>query len=88
MHRKLGKVWVGLMTIVATTSFWITGINGDRWSPIHILSVITLVSLVYAVVAVRKGKIDSHRYAMLGTCVGLIAAFLFALAPGRLLGVL
>ncbi len=85
-HKLIGRAWVGLMAVVVVSSFWITGVNGDRWSAIHILSLVTLVSLIGGIVAIRNGRVGGHRYAMVGSCLGLIGAFAFTFLPGRLLG--
>jgi hypothetical protein len=36
LHRLLGRTWVGLMTLAALSSFWLTGLRA-RWSVIHLL---------------------------------------------------
>ena len=42
-HRTVGWIWVGLMAIVAASSFWIHEIRlVGPWSPIHLLSIFTL----------------------------------------------
>ena len=42
-HRALGYAWVGLMLVVAITSFWIHDIRlWGLWSPIHLLSILVL----------------------------------------------
>jgi uncharacterized membrane protein len=49
-HRTLGWIWVGLMAFVALSSFWIHQIRLlGPWSPIHLLSIFTLVMLPLAV---------------------------------------
>ncbi|KAF0137028.1 MAG: hypothetical protein FD152_724 [Xanthobacteraceae bacterium] len=86
-HRRLGWTWVVLMTVTAVSSFWIHGIRlFGPFSPIHILSVVTLVSLVYAIVARRMNRIRGHRMAMLGVAMGWAGAGLFTLLPGRIMG--
>ena len=85
-HRLLGRAWVGLMALVALSSFWIFEIRkgaGPSW--IHLLSVWTLVSLTLAVYYIRQGNVRAHRRFMVGTFIGLAAAGLGALAPGRAL---
>ena len=52
-HRLRGRIWVGLMTVAAVSSFWIVEINEGGFSPIHGLSVWTLFSLVMGVIAIR-----------------------------------
>jgi len=45
-HRTLGWVWICLMALVALSSFWIHQIRLiGPWSPIHLLSIFTLVVL-------------------------------------------
>ena len=86
LHKALGRIWVGLMSAVALSSFWIFELRrgaGPSW--IHLLSVWTLVSLACAIYFVRRGNIRAHRSFMIGTFVGLAVAGLFALAPGRAL---
>jgi uncharacterized membrane protein len=65
-HKPAGRTWAALMLVVAATSFWITGLNGARWSPIHLLSVLTLLAIPYAVWRVRRGEVKKHRHAMTG----------------------
>ncbi len=87
-HRMLGYVWVGLMMLVALSSFWIHQINQFRgFSVIHLLSLTVAIGLPVAVVAARQGNITRHRRAMQGMYLGgLIIAGIFTLAPGRMLG--
>ena len=86
-HRRLGWAWVILMTITAVSSFWIHGIRlFGPFSPIHVLSVVTLVSLVYGIIARRMNRLRGHRIAMLGVAMGWAGAGLFTLLPGRIMG--
>ena len=49
-HRTIGWIWVSLMAAVAISSFWIHQIRlVGPWSPIHLLSIFTLVMLPLAV---------------------------------------
>jgi len=84
-HATVGYVWVALMLIVAMTSFWIHEIRlVGAFSPIHALSVITLVGLAAAIVAARNGNIRSHRAGMLWMFyAALVGAGAFTLLPGR-----
>jgi len=86
VHRRIGWLWVGAMLGVAITSFWITGIRPGQFSPIHLLSILTLVTLPFAIWARRAGRIRSHRAAMISLYVSLLAAGLFTLLPNRLIG--
>lgn len=83
-HRALGRAWVFLMSVAALSSFWLTGL-ADGFSPIHLLSLWTLVAMAAAVAYVRRGNVKQHRRFMIGTFIGLAGAALGALAPGRLL---
>jgi uncharacterized membrane protein len=85
-HKLLGRTWVALMVAVAVSSFWIFEIRrGAGPSFIHLLSVWTLISLAAAVWFIRRGNVRAHRGFMIGTFIGLAAAGLGALAPGRAL---
>jgi uncharacterized membrane protein len=86
IHRRVGWLWVAAMFGVAMTSFWISGIRPGQFSPIHLLSILTLVTLPYAIWARRVGRIGSHRTAMISLYVSLIAAGAFTLIPSRLFG--
>jgi len=85
-HKWMGRIWAALMAAVAISSFWIFEIrHGTGPSPIHLLSVWTLVSLALAIWYIRHGNVRAHRRFMLGSFIGLVAAGVFALAPGRAL---
>jgi uncharacterized membrane protein len=86
-HRAMGWIWVLLMLVVALSSFLIHQIRlWGPWSPIHLLSVFTLVMLPLAVGHARRGKVASHRWAMLSLFVGgLLIAGAFTFVPGRIM---
>ena len=84
-HRLVGYVWVGAMAVVAGSSFWI---HTFRWwgpfSAIHLLSLLVLGTLVYAVLAVRRGNVRAHRNAMVRLYIlALLLTGAFTLLPGR-----
>ena len=55
-HRTMGWIWVLLMLIVVLSSFLIHQIRvWGLWSPIHLLSIFTLVTLPLGVRHARKG---------------------------------
>ena len=85
-HRTIGWIWVGLMVVVAGSSFWIHEIRLlGPWSPIHLLSIMVLVLLPVAVVAARRHNVSRHRKTMIGIFTGgLVVAGLFTLLPGRI----
>jgi uncharacterized membrane protein len=85
-HRRIGWAWIAAMLVVAITSFWITGLRPEAFSPIHLLSVLTLVTLPYAIWARRTGRIARHRAAMITLYISLVTAGAFTLLPNRLIG--
>ena len=87
LHRALGYVWVGAIAFVAFGSFGIHTIRMiGPFSPIHILSVITLLGLWRAVTLARAGEISRHRRAMRQLyLLALVVTGLFTLWPGRVM---
>jgi uncharacterized membrane protein len=86
-HRLLGWIWVALMAYVATSSFLISEIKlWGAFSPIHLLSVWTLISLVMATFHARRGNIRQHKiWMMLLYVLALLVTGLFTLWPGRVM---
>lgn len=90
LHKSLGRVYVVLILATALVTLGMPAEVGPRivahFGFIHILSVVVLVGVPSAVLAIRFGRVSTHRYAMLATYVGgLLVAGTFALMPGRLL---
>lgn len=85
-HKLMGRIWVCMMTIVAVGSFSLRDLNHGGFSGIHALSAFTLLSMVYAVVMIRKGHRQAHYFAMIGCFVGAVVAGLLTLHPDRLIG--
>ena len=86
-HRAIGWIWVLLMLGVAISSFWIHQIKlwGD-WSPIHLLSILVLVSVPLAVWKAHHHEVTDHRRIMILVFSGaLVVAGLFTLLPGRIM---
>jgi uncharacterized membrane protein len=86
-HRVTGWIWVLLMAVVAASGFGIHHLRvWGPWSPIHLLSVFTLVMLPLAVLHARRHRIANHRRAMISIFVGaLVIAGVFTLLPGRIM---
>ena len=87
IHKLLGRIWVGLMLIVAITSFFIheTKMWGD-YSPIHLLSLWTIFSLGLGIYFVRVGNIKRHKQVMIALYFfALILTGFFTLYPGRIM---
>jgi len=86
-HRRLGRVWAGLMAAVAVTSFliWESRVFGP-FSPIHLLSIMTLILLWLGVRAARARRIAVHLRIMQTTYLGaLVIAGWFTFMPGRIM---
>ena len=86
-HRTIGWIWVGLMVVVAASSFWIHGIRMvGPFGPIHLLSIFTLVVLPLAVWRAHTHRVADHRRMMIFIFAGaLVVAGLFTLVPGRIM---
>jgi uncharacterized membrane protein len=84
LHKALGWGWVISMGVTAVSSLFITGLNGDFFSFVHLISGWTIVALPMAVYAIRRGNVKAHRGAMTSMFVGgLLVAGAFAFIPGR-----
>ena len=90
LHRAAGYAFVLLMLCTAISAFFIRDFkrfNFAGFTPVHLLVPLTLVALFGAFWHLRHKRIGQHRRIMrkvyFGACV---AAGLFTLVPGRLLG--
>jgi uncharacterized membrane protein len=87
IHRRLGWVWATAMFATAIGSLFIRRATGSGWSPIHVLSALTIVFVPWLVLRARKHDVPGHRRAVRGTVTGaLIIAGFFTLPFGRMLG--
>jgi uncharacterized membrane protein len=89
-HKILGYVWVTALVVICLTSFGIKEVmpQGMFWgySPIHLLSLATLVQVARGICFARNRNIKMHRRCMLSTYFGgLVIAGAFTFMPGRLL---
>jgi uncharacterized membrane protein len=86
-HRALGKLWVALMAIVALSSFFIWTIRlWGLFSPIHLISIFTLVMLWRGVGFARRHDIAHHRLTMqLTYLLALVVTGLLTFLPGRIM---
>jgi uncharacterized membrane protein len=86
-HRTIGWIWVCLMAVVAISSFRIHQLRlVGPWSPIHLLSIFTLIVLPIAVWKARHHEVAGHRRIMIFIFAGaLVVAGLFTLVPGRIM---
>lgn len=86
LHKALGRLWVVLMLVVATSSLFINEIRlVGPFSPIHIFAVMTYLGIGQALWAIRvKRDVAAHRANMQGTYLGaLLLAGAFTFLPGR-----
>jgi uncharacterized membrane protein len=86
-HRTIGFIWVALMTTIAISSFWIHSIRlWGPFSPIHLISIFTLVMLPLAVLHAHNHRVMQHRKAMISIFLGaLVIAGAFTFMPGRIM---
>ncbi len=84
LHKILGRLWAIAILVTAIGSFAIQ-ISGG-FSAIHILSIVSLVSLFIGIHAIRKGNVIKHKGTMIGGYTGLFIAFLFTFDPNRYIG--
>ena len=87
IHKLLGRIWVGLMLIVAISSLFIHEIKlWGVYSPIHLLSLWTIFILGVGIYYVRVGNIKRHKQIMIATYFfALILTGFFTLMPGRVM---
>ena len=86
LHKALGKLWVVLMLVVATSSLFINEIRLiGPFSPIHLFAVLTYAGIGQALWAIRvQRNVAAHRAGMQATYLGaLLLAGAFTFLPGR-----
>ena len=86
-HRTIGYLWMGLMLVVAISSFWIHDIRQfGAYSLIHLLSILVLVMVPLGLYYARHHNVRGHMKTMLGLFLGaLIIAGGFTFVPGRIM---
>ena len=86
-HRTVGWSWVALMLVMVVSSFFIHELRTwGQWSPIHLMSIGTLVPLPLAVVYARRHDVNVHRKIMLGLYFGgVLFAGVLTFMPGRIM---
>lgn len=86
LHKALGKAWVGLMLVVATSSLFINEIRMiGPFSPIHLFALMTYLGIGQALWAIKvQRNVAAHRAGMQATYIGaLLLAGAFTFLPGR-----
>lgn len=86
-HRTLGYIWAVLMLYIAVGSFWISELQlWGRWSPIHLLSVLVIITVPLAVWRAHRHQVRAHKRSMIALyALALVVTGLFTLWPGRVM---
>ena len=87
-HQVLGYLWVSMMMYVSISSFFISEIQlWGAFSPIHLLSAWTVITLCTGIYFARTGNIKAHQLNMqLLYGLALILTGLVTLLPSRVMG--
>ncbi|WP_284126518.1 DUF2306 domain-containing protein [Parerythrobacter aestuarii] len=87
LHKLLGRIWIGLMTITALCALFIR--PGGSFSWIHLFVPLVLLTSWKVVASARRGDMATHRKEIVGLYLGaLVVPGLFAFfLPGRLMNV-
>ena len=85
-HKMFGRGFAVLALATALTSFFIHEIRTwGPWSPIHLLSIFTVVMIWRGVVLIRARRIAAHQFHMQFVFLsGFVVATAFTLLPERL----
>lgn len=90
-HKAMGRIWAVMLLFIALSSFGLRDGFGAAmgWplglGPIHLLSALTVYSVTHGIVAIRRGRVQTHVANMVGVCWALLIAGAFTLVPGRLM---
>ncbi len=87
IHKTFGYIWITAMAITAISSLFIFELRMfGLFSPIHLLSLLTIGSLIFGVGCAIRGRISAHRKTMQSLYFwSLGVAGLFTFTPGRIL---
>lgn len=85
LHKALGRLWAGLMLVVATSALFINEIRLiGPFSPIHLFVLLTYAGIGFGIWEIRHGRVEAHQAAMKSTYLGaLLLTGAFTLLPGR-----
>ena len=86
-HKVIGRLWMGAMAATALSSFFISTIHMiGPFSPLHVLSVIALISIAIAYRAARRGDLQTHSKTLYSLVfLALFVTGLFTFFPGRIM---
>lgn len=87
LHKQLGKIWVALMVITATSAIFIQ--SSGSFSLIHIFVPMTLIGSWQIVSSARKGHIQKHKKHIINMYLGalMIPGIVAFSLSGRLMNV-
>lgn len=90
IHKRLGQVYMILMLFTATVTLFMQADVGPRFLNhfgwIHGFSFLTIYTVPTAYIAIKKGKVKSHKRKMILLYFGaIIIAGGFTFVPGRFL---
>lgn len=85
-HRQLGWAWAIAMFGTAVISLFVHE-SGPGFSPIHLLSVLTIIGVPLTIYAAHRHRVAAHRFGIRFAVTGalLIAGF-FTFPFGRMMG--
>ncbi|QFU75102.1 DUF2306 domain-containing protein [Halioglobus maricola] len=88
VHRSLGKIYMSLMMITATTTLFMANKVGPtflgHFGYIHLFSFLTIWSVPTALFAIRQGNVKRHQRIMWSLYIGaILIAGGFTFVPGR-----
>ncbi|MDR9829833.1 DUF2306 domain-containing protein [Vibrio sp. FNV 38] len=92
-HKTVGRFTAFLLLVSSLVSLTIPAKVGpiiyDHFGFIHLLSLVVILSVPRAYVAIKQGNVLMHKITMLNVYIGgfIIAGF-FAFMPGRMLNML
>ena len=85
-HKLIGRGFIALMLVTATSAIFIRQINNGSFSWIHIFVPITFIGAYQVVSSIRRGEVKKHKRHVQGMFFGaLLIPGLFAFMPGRTL---
>jgi uncharacterized membrane protein len=86
LHRQLGWAWAIAMFSTAVISLFVHE-SGPGFSPIHLLSVLTIIGVPLTIYAAHRHAVAAHRFGIRFAVTGalLIAGF-FTFPFGRMMG--
>lgn len=90
LHRLIGKIYMSLMMITAVTTLFMPAQVGPQFlghfGYLHLFSVLTIYSVPTALIAIRKGQVNKHKWKMILLYFGaIVIAGGFTFVPGRYL---